>query len=43
MFDVRLACDHLYGKCLFTLLSLFVFDGDLFCAVLFPWAVLDEI
>ena len=42
MLNVRLAGDYLYGKLLFTWLGLVlgvrcdVFDGVLFCAVLFP-------
>ena len=34
MFNVRIASDHLYGKWL--LLVIDVFDGVLFCTVLFP-------
>ena len=37
MFNVRLAGDHLCGKLLFNLaVAGDVFDGVLFCAVLFP-------
>ena len=36
MFNVRLAGDHLYRKWLFTWLAGDIFDGVLFCAVLFP-------
>ena len=42
MFNVRLAGGHLYGKQLFTWLSLVVSYG-VFCAVLFPLDVLDGI
>ena len=42
MFDVRLAGGHLYGKQLFTWLSLMVSLMTSFCAVLFPLNVLDE-
>ena len=43
MVNVRLAGDHLYGKLLFTLLSLVVFMMVSFCAVFFPRDGLDEI
>ena len=43
MFNVRLAGGHLYGKQLFTWLSLMVSLMASFCAVLFPLDVLDEI
>ena len=43
MFNVRLAGGHLYGKQLFTWLSLVMFLMASFCAVLFPLDVLDEI
>ena len=43
MLNVRLACGHLYGKQLFTWLSLVVSLMASFCAVLFPLDVLDEI
>ena len=43
MLNVRLAGDHLYGKQLFTWLSLVVSLMGSFCAVLFPLDVLDEI
>ena len=44
MFNVRLAGDHLYGKQLFTWLSLVVSLMVSFCAALFsPLEVLDEI
>ena len=43
MFNVRLAGGHLYGKQLFTWLSLVVSLMAPFCAVLFPLDVLDEI
>ena len=43
MFNVRLGGDHLYGKRLFTWLSLVVSLMASFCAVLFPLDVLDEI
>ena len=36
MFNVRLASGHLYGKQLFTWLSLVVILMASFCAVLFP-------
>ena len=36
LLNVRLAGDHLYGKLLFTWLSLVVFMIVSFCAVLFP-------
>ena len=36
MLIVRLACDHLYGKLLFTWLSLVMSLMASFCAVLFP-------
>ena len=42
MFIVRLAGGHLYGKRLFTWLSLVSLMAS-FCAVLFPLDVLDEI
>ena len=42
MFNVKLAGGHLYGKQLFTWLSLVVSLMASFCAVLFP-NVLDEI
>ena len=41
--NVRLAGDHLYGKLLFTWLSLVMSMMESFCAVLFPRDVLDEI
>ena len=41
--NVRLAGDHLYGKLLFTWLSLVMSMMVSFCAVLFPRGVLDEI
>ena len=43
MFNVRLAGGHLYGKQLFTWLSLVVSLVASFCAVLFPLHVFDEI
>ena len=43
MFNVRLAGGNLYGKQLFTWLSLVVSLMASFCAVLFPLDVLDEI
>ena len=43
MLNVSLAGDHLYGKLLFTWLSLVVSLMASFCAVLFPLDVLDEI
>ena len=43
MFNVRLAGGHLYGKQLFTWLSLEVSLMASFCAVRFPLDVLDEI
>ena len=43
MFNVRLAGGHLYGKQLFTWLSLRVSLMTSFCAVLLPLDVLDEI
>ena len=43
MFNVRLAGGRLYGKQLFTWLSLVVSLMASFCAVLFPTDVLDEI
>ena len=43
MFNVRLAGGHLYGKQLFTWLSLVGSLMASFCAVLFPLDVLDEI
>ena len=43
MLNVRLAGDHLYGKLLFTWLSLVVSLMVSFCVVLFPRGVLDEI
>ena len=43
MLNVRLAGDHLFGKLLFTWLSLVVSMMMSFCAVLFPRGVLDEI
>ena len=43
MFNVRLASGHLYGKQLFTWLSLVVSLMASFCAVLFPLDVLEEI
>ena len=43
MLNVRLAGGHLYGKHLFTWLSLVVSLMASFCAVLFPLDVLDEI
>ena len=44
MFNVRLASDHLYGKLLFTWLSLVMSMMVSFCAVFFlPRGVLDEI
>ena len=43
MLTVRLAGGYLYGKQLFTWLSLVVSLMASFCAVLFPIDVLDEI
>ena len=43
MFNVRLAGSNLYGKQLFTWLSLVVSLMASFCAVFFPLDVLDEI
>ena len=43
MLNVRLAGDHLFGKLLFTWLSLVMSMMVSFCAVLFPRDVLDEI
>ena len=43
MLNVRLAGDHLYGKWLFTWLSLVMSLKVSFCAVLFPRDVFDEI
>ena len=43
MFNLRLAGGHLYGKQLFTWLSLVVSLMASFCAVLFPTRCLDEI
>ena len=43
MFNVRLAGGHLYGKRLFTWLSLVMSLMASFCAVLFPLDILDEI
>ena len=43
MFNVRLAGGHLYGKQLFTWLSLVVSDGVFLCCPFFPLDVLDEI
>ena len=43
MLNVRLAGGHLYGKQLFTWLSLVVSFIASFCAVLFPLDVFDEI
>ena len=43
MLYVRQADVHLYGKLLFTLLSLVLCLAVSFCAVLFPRDVLDEI
>ena len=43
MFNVRLAGGHLYGKQLFTWLSLVMSLMSSFCAVCFPLDVLDEI
>ena len=43
MFNVRLAGGHLYGKQLFTWLSLVGSLMASFCAVLFPLNALDEI
>ena len=43
MLNVRLAGDHLFGKLLFTWLSLVVSMVMSFGAVLFPRGVLDEI
>ena len=42
MLIVRLAGDHLFGKQLFTWLSLVMSLMASFCAVLFPRDVLDE-
>ena len=43
MFNIRLAGGHLYGKQLFSWLSLVVSLVASFCAVFFPLDVLDEI
>ena len=43
MLNFRLAGGHLYGKQLFTWLSLVLYLMASFCAVLFPLDVLDEI
>ena len=43
MLNVRLTGDHLYGKLLFTWLSLVMSMMVSFCAVLFPTRCLDEI
>ena len=43
MFNVRLAGGHLYGKQLFTCLSLVVSLMASFCAVFFPTRCLDAI
>ena len=43
MLNVRLAGGRLYGKRLFTWLSLVISLMAFFCAVLFPLDVLDEI
>ena len=43
MLNARLAGGHLYGKLLFTWLSLVKFMMVSFCAVLFPRRVLDDI
>ena len=43
MLNVRLAGDHLYGKLLFSRLSLVMSLMLSFCAVPFPRDVLDEI
>ena len=43
MFNVRLACGHLSGKQLFTLLSLVVSLMASFVLSFFPLGVLDEI
>ena len=43
MFNVRLAGDHLYGKLLFTWLSLVMSMIVSFCAVFFPRDDFDEI
>ena len=43
MSNVRLAGDHLYGKYLFTWLSLVMSLMVSLCAALFPRDVLDEI
>ena len=43
MLIVRLAGDYLYGKLLFTWLSLVMSLMAFLCAVLFPLDVLDEI
>ena len=43
MLNARLAGCHLYGKQLFTWLSLVVSLMASFCAVIFPLVVLDEI
>ena len=43
MLNIRLAGDHLYGKLLFTWLSLVMSLMVSFCAVLFPTDVLNEI
>ena len=42
MLIVRLAGDHMYGKKLFTWLSLVMSLMASFCAILFPLDVLDE-
>ena len=43
LLNVRLAGDHLYGKLLFTWLSLLMSMMVSFCASFFPRGVLDEI
>ena len=43
MLNVRLADDHLYGKQLFTWLSLVVSVVASFCTSFFPLDVLDDI
>ena len=43
LLNVRLAGDHLYGKLLFTWLSLVMYDGVFFLLSFFPRDVLDEI
>ena len=43
MLNVRLAGDHLYGKLLFTWLSLVMSVMVSFCIVLFPRGILDEV